>query len=363
MRYLFLFLSTLSINLAFTQNNVRVFSAKGELFTLTAFDSTQNKLPQTNILINSVYEDSLHLKIELENKIKAETTLLLFEKGLPTKNKEFNYKVTVEQNKIKVSYAGYYDIVKLPQPLVPEKPIVDTTAKYKNTLLGHFCELKDSKPVYFNNIPKGISCDLPMPPEYLNYTNLLMLKAQVAEDKFIIADNVCRNNCLSVDQLNFILKYIDYELDKLKLLKTAYFNITDRTKNKELEKAFRFESSITELNSFFKVAETQKIKTNSNCTIASSAEEIKNLETNLSVYTNDSQRFETFKKIYEDLCYSKDQILLILNKFIHDREKLEAAKMLYYKCVEKENFLLISDVFSYNETVSELKDFVAKQKD
>ncbi|MBA3679819.1 MAG: DUF4476 domain-containing protein [Bacteroidetes bacterium] len=363
MKYFFLFIFVLLIDLFFAQNNIRIFSAKGELFTLIAFDTVQNKTPQTNILISSVYEDSLRIKIELENKTKIEATLFLFEKGKATKNKEFNYKATIDQNKIKVSYAGYYDIVKLPNPIVPEKPIIDTTAKYKNTLLGHFCELKDSKPVYFNNIPKAGICSAPMPAEYLNYLNLLMLKAQVPDDKFIIADNVCRNNCLSVDQLNFILKYIDYELEKLKIIKIVYPNITDKPKNKELEKSFHFESSIQELNNFFKVADTQKIKISSTCKIASSPEEIKNFENNLSVYTNDSQRFELFKKNYEQYCYSKDHIILILSKFIHDREKLDAAKMLYYVCVEKENFLLISHTFSYNETISELKDFVAKQKD
>ncbi len=363
MKYFFLFITILFTNFVVSQNNIRVFSAKGELFTLIAFDTVQNTLPQTNVLLTSVYEDSLRVKIEMENKIKIETTLLLVEKGKSTKNKEFNYKINVDQNKLKVSYAGYYDMVILPNPLVPAKPIIDTTAKYKNTLLGHFCELKDSKPIYFNNIPKDGLCKTPMPADYLNYTNLLMLKAQVPDDKFVIADNVCRNNCLSIEQLNFILKYIDYEIEKLKIIKIAYFNITDRVKNKELEKSFRFESSVSELNSFFKVADDQKIKTRSNCTNASSTEEIKNLENNLSVYSNDSQRFETLKKIYEDYCFSKDHIVLILNKFIHDREKLDAAKMLYYKCVEKENFLLISDVFSYNETISELKEFVAKQKD
>jgi len=363
MRYLFTTFFIFILSFVFAQNNVRLFSGKGELFTITVFDSVQNKTPQTNVLITSVADDSLKIKIELENKLKTETTLLIFEKGRATKNKEFNYRINVEQDKIKISYAGYYDIVSLPSPLVPEKPVIDTTAKYKNTRLGHFCELKDGKPVYYNNIPKNGNCTTAMPPEYLNYINLLMLKAQVSDDKYIIADNVCRNNCLSVEQLSFVLKYIDYELEKLKLIKTAYFNITDPDKKSGLEKLFRFESSIIELNSFFKVALDQKIKTTSNCTVPSSTVEIKTFEDNLSVYNNDSQRFETFKKTYENYCYSKDQVVAVLSKFIHDREKLDAAKMLYFRCTEKENFLLILDTFSYNETGSELKDFIAKQKD
>jgi hypothetical protein len=351
------------LDLVLAQNNVRIFSGNGELFTVSAFDTLHNKVPQTNVLIQNIYDDTLRLKIEFENKKKFETTIFIFEKGKTTKNKEFNYRIIIEQDKIKLNYNGYYDIVKLPQPLVPEKPIIDTTAKYKNTRLGHFCELKDSRPVYYNNIPKDGGCIAGMPEEYLNYTNLLMVKAQVVDDKFIIAENVCRNNCLTIVQLNFILKYIEFELEKLKLIKIAYFNLADTNNKKDLEKAFRFESSVAELNTFFKTAVDPKTLATKNCKTASSIEEIKNLQAQLSVYTNDAQRYEAFKKSYEEFCYSKDQIIIILNTFIHDREKLDAAKMLYFRCSEKDNFLLIADVFSYNETISELKDFVSKQKD
>lgn len=356
-----LFLFTLNFVLA--QNNVRIFSGNGELFSVSIFDTLQNKIPQTNVLVQGIYDDTLRLKIAFENKTKFETTLLLFEKGKPTKNKEFNYRITREQDKIKLSYNGDYDVVKLPQPLVPEKPIIDTTSKYKNTRLGHFCELKDSKPLYYNNIPKDGNCIAGMPEDYLNYTNLLMLKAQVADDRFIIAENVCRNNCLTAAQLNFILKYIEFELDKLRLIKIAYFNLADMNNKKELEKSFRFESSIAELNTFFKTAVDTKVLAAKNCKTASTIEEVKNFQDQLSVYTNDTQRYEAFKKSYENYCYSKDQITTILTTFIHDREKLDAAKMLYFRCAEKDNFLLIADIFSYNETISELKDFVSKQKD
>ncbi len=345
------------------QNNIRVFSAHGELFTLFAFDTLQNKTPQTDVLLQNVYEDTLRIKLVFENRSATETTLFLFEKGKPSKNKEFNYKVIPEQNKTRLSYMGYYEISKLPGPLVPAKPVIDTTAKYKNTRLGHLCDLKDGKPLYFNNLPKDGNCVEGMPPEYLNYINLLMLKAQVADDQFLIAENVCRNNCLTTGQLNFILKYIEYEIEKLKLIKIAYFNLADKENKKELEKSFRFESSVLELNTFFKTAVDPKKLSNNNCKTPSPQEAIIKFKEELSVYTNDAMRLEAFKKVYSEFCFSKDHIISILGIFIHDREKLEAAKLLYYRCSEKENFMLISDSFSYGETISELKDFVAKQKD
>jgi len=363
MKFILSLLLLIVFNFGFSQNNIRVFSAEGELFTLTVFDSIQNKIPQANMLLQSVFEDTVKIKIEFVNKPMTETVLYLYEKGKPTKNKEFNYKVGLEQNKLKISFAGYYDIIKLPNPLVPVKPIIDTLSKYKNTRLGHFCELKENKPIYYNNIPKDGVCKQGMPREYLNYTNLLMVKAQVVEDKFIIAENVCRNNCLTVEQLNFILKYINFEIEKLKIIRIAYFNLADKKNNRELEKSFRFESSVTELNSFFKTATDPKTLSNVNCKTASSDTEISKLLDNLNAYVNNSQKFETFKKLYSEYCYSKAQILNILKTFIHDREKLDTAKMLYFRCTEKEKFLEISDVFSYNETKSDLIDFVEKQKD
>ena len=363
MKYFLTILFIVTINFFFSQNNLRVFSGHGELFKITAFDSIQNQVAQTNVLIQSIYEDTLHIKIEFEDKTKFESGVYLFEKGRPTKNKEFNYRISRENGKLKLSYAGYFEIKKLPDPLVPEKPILDTTTKYKNKRLGHFCELKYDKPIYFNNLPKDGNCIAGMPPEYLNYTNLLMVKVQVDDDKYLIAENICRNNCLTVEQLNFILKYIDFEIEKLKIIKIAFFNLSDRINKKELQKAFRFESSINELNAFFKTAIDPKTQSKTNCKTASGDTEIKNLEDKLSLYINDTQRLETFKKLYIEFCYSKKHCSSILKLFLHDRERLEAAKMLYYKCVEKEKFLDISEIFSYNETISALKDFVEKQKD
>lgn len=363
MKYFLTILFVVTINLFFSQNNLRVFSGHGELFTVTAFDSIQNQVAQTNVLIQSIYEDTLHIKIEFEDKTKFESGVYLFEKGRPAKNKEFNYRISRENGKLKLSYAGYFEIKKLPDPLVPEKPIVDTTTKYKNKRLGHFCELKDDRPIYFNNIPKDGNCIAGMPAEYLNYTNLLMVKVQVDDDKYLIAENICRNNCLTVEQLNFILKYIDFEIEKLKIIKIAFFNLSDRINKKELEKAFRFESSINELNAFFITAVDPKTQSKIICKTPSTVEEIKAFEGKLSIYSNDTQRIDAFKKLYSEFCYSKDQVLIILKLFIHDREKLDAAKMLYYKCVEKEKFLDISEIFSYNETISALKDFIEKQKD
>jgi hypothetical protein len=262
---------------------------------------------------------------------------------------------------MKIFFTGVYNIIPLPEPMIPARPVIDTSTKNKNRQFGHLCELKEKDIIYFNNLPKESHCKDPMPSEFLNYINILMTGAAVEEYKIEIAENVCRNNCLNVEQLNQLLKYIDYEIEKLKLVRLAYFNLTDQANQKNLAGSFRFESSLNELNQFLKNADQYKPANDAGCKTKADQKLVDHYVQNLSAPSNDSERFDVFKKSYNDLCYSVQQVVLILNTFIHDREKLEAAKLLYFNCTEKEKYQDISQVFSYNQTISELKEFIDKQ--
>ncbi len=345
-----------------SQNNLNLYSINGEIFKVYANGKIINQNAEASVLIEDVAEDTIKIKIEFENKVTGEQTLYLLEKGKEIKNTEFDYSIDAKSNKVKFTFEGTKQIINPPNPIVPIKPVVDTTFKYRNTLLGHYCELKDGKPTYFNNTPKTGDCKIAMPNTYLNYLNVLMSKAQIEDDKYNIAENTTRNNCISVAQLNKILLHIVFEIEKLKLIKLSYFHLTDKNNLKNLDSTFKLESSKRELALFLKSADDSKLKSEVICIVATKDIEITQFSDNLTIYNNDSERFAVFKKTYPNFCYSAAHISLILSKFIHDREKLDAAKLLYFYCVEKDNFLNISDVFSYKNTFAELQEFVAKQK-
>jgi len=347
----------------FAQNNASLSSTDGKVFRVIVNGTIFNTIPQAHVVMEKIMRDTLHLELEFENKKKFPAIIYLLEQGVPAKNKEFNYSVAYDNTNLKLNFTGVYDIIPLPDPLVPKKPIIDTSQKYKNNILGHFCELKEGKPLYYNNIPKNRLCSIAMPAEYLNYAALLLAKAEVPEQKYTIVENVCRNNCISVEQLNTLLIYVGFEIEKLKMVRIAYPSLVDPANKKNLEKSFKLESAVNELNTFLKTADEAKTRANNGCTKAASQMIIDNYAAKLAVFGTDAERFEAFKKGYSDLCYSTDQAELILNKFIHDREKLDAAKLMYSYCVEKENFLKVAELFSYKQTGSELKDFIDKQKD
>jgi hypothetical protein len=354
-----LFLFTCS---AFSQNNVSVYTKDGSLFSLYLNDSLINKVPQASVLAERVKKDTLKAKVILENKQSTEEIIYLLDKSTHTSGKEFDYIVEMKNGKLKMSYNATEEIPKIHKPLVPAKPVVDTSSKYRNNMLGHYCELKEGNALYFNNRPKDWICKVPMPNEYLNYMNILMVKTQIEDDKYTIAENTTRNNCVSVSQMNKILTYISYELEKLKLIKESYANIIDKKNSKRLDSTFKLESSKNELAAFLKTADENNYKTLNKCISPSKDTDIKQLYDKLGAHGNDTERFQILKRMYMEYCYSVVQIKMLLGLFVHDKEKMDVCRLLYFYCTDAKNYEKLSDVFSYNSTIADLKDFLNKQQ-
>ena len=341
---------------------MRIYSSNGELFKLSVNNKLFNKHEEANVLVLQVMGDTITIKVEFTNNLKTEKKIYLLEKTKPVTLKEFNYKVENIKNKLIISFININDIQKTISPLVPAKPIIDTSNKYRNNVLGHFCELKNDKPIYFNNLPKDGICKTAMSNDYINYIVLLMTKTEVPDDKYNVLENVFRNNCVSISQTTVLLKYVDYEVEKLKLIKLAYYSFTDKSNAKDLENNFKYESSKNELQNYLNEAKTKKQLFLSQCQKATNDTIINSFIEKLKVFNTDNERYQTFKKIYISYCYSSEQVKQLLQTFIHDREKLDAAEQLYYYCIDRQNYLQISNVFSYKQTESDLKDFIEKQK-
>lgn len=362
MRFFFSVFCFCVYHFACSQNALSLTSVDGKAFKVLVKNTVYNATPQAHVTLENILTDTLRIEIELENKKKFPLTIYLLEKGEPVKQKEFSYHFSTDNNNIRLQYSGSYAVVKLPNPLVPDKPSVDTSSKYKNGSWAHFCEFKEGKVSYFNNLVKDKPCVSAMSAEYLNYLHLLMSRASVQEEKQRIAEHVLRNNCISTLQVKQILKYVDYEVEKLKLVKIAYFNLVDPENQKDLESNFTFEASVNELNTFLKNSESYRIKTAEACQFASPASEMDVYISKLAALPDDSQKLDLLKNSYTNLCYSTAQVSRILQKFVHDRERLHAAKLLYFKCAQKDKFADVSDTFSYNQSVSELKEFIDKQQ-
>jgi hypothetical protein len=57
-------------------------------------------------------------------------------------------------------------------------------------------------------------------------------------------------------------------------------------------------------------------------------------------------------------CYTVSQVRLILKAFVHDRDRLEAAKFLYNSTLDKSDFEKLTEEFNYPQWQEEFREFI-----
>ncbi|MEO8933816.1 MAG: DUF4476 domain-containing protein [Xanthomarina sp.] len=68
--------------------------------------------------------------------------------------------------------------------------------------------------------------------------------------------------------------------------------------------------------------------------------------------------FKTAKQIALTNCLTVDQIMKICDTFKFEKTKLDFAKYAYNSCTETQNYFRVNDVFSFNNSINELNDFI-----
>jgi hypothetical protein len=342
------------------QNQAILFSDDG-VFQVYVDELPINASPQAEVVLKNVLKDTVSIKVAFENAKPAPLQLYFLEKGKHTNGKEFNYLLELKDGITKLRFMGMREVLDPPLSLLPHQPSNDTSKKYREGELSRFCSLKEGRPVFYNNIPGDGNCKTPMPAEYVNYGKILFSQTQAPDARSRIAEDICRNNCLTVAQLQALARYVDFEVEKLKLIRIGYFSLTDTSAARQLESVFRFESSKRAFHDFLANRDTYRNRMAASCNVASDIRQIQSFGEMLASFSSDTQRLEAFRKSYEEYCYSIDHVKKLLSLFVHDREKVDAAKMMYYRSTDKDIFIQAGETFSYNQSVSDLKDFLDKQ--
>jgi hypothetical protein len=347
---------------AFSQNNVIVFSSNAGLFKANIDGFISSEDYNQEVKINSITKDTFDILITLkEGNLTLKRKLYLLSKAKPVKNKEFVYSLELnkETNKIKLVFVSVHDIKPLPDPLLPPKPAEDTTYKWRNNVFGTLFELKDGRPIFYFNLPKGGVCTEGMTQVNLDH-GLAFLKRTVMDfEKQEYTKEIVKNNCITCAQLAIVMKAMNYELDKLKLVKDAYPNIVDKKELKTLEGSFRFESSKKEFADI--LSNTDKLTSTMNkvnCSKAETDSVIQELASNIKLFSTDHERFQFMKEKAASYCFTCTQFKSILNIFLHDREKLDLTKLFYNNLTNKENIALLNEAFSYQESIVNLENFI-----
>ncbi len=347
------------------QNNLIIYSSNGKAFHLSSKNIAVNETTAAEYSFPNLLIDTIDLTLISKNKkIKLNSTVYLLNKGAKTTNKTFIYALETDtvKSKFNLRFLGIQDSPKLPNPLVPDVPYIDTSYKMLNKLYGDIFELKDGKPLFFNNLPKSKKCLTPTSDKNVSHVLNLNKKTNVKTDRVKFSLETINNNCVTCAQVALLCQTLDFELDRIKVIKEAFKNITDPENKKLLEESVTFESGKKEIRESLVIKSQNQLKNTKVCAVAVPDSVVKLLYDNLKLYNNDFDRVIYLKSIDKNNCYTSIQLKNLLNTFLHDREKLEVCKLYYHNIVDKENLESYNDVFSFNETYNKYLDFL-KQPD
>lgn len=104
---------------AVAQNNLRLYSARGETFKVWMNGSPVNIFAQASVLLENLQKDTVSLRIEFENSTPEDVVFYLLEKGKRTKKLEYNYRLSPGTGTVKSEFTGFTDPARLADPIVP----------------------------------------------------------------------------------------------------------------------------------------------------------------------------------------------------------------------------------------------------
>jgi hypothetical protein len=98
---------------------------------------------------------------------------------------------------------------------------------------------------------------------------------------------------------------------------------------------------------------------NSNgCVYPASSADMGNLKGSIQKQSFSDNKMNVAKTFLKNKCLSVSQIKDVMGLFSFEADKLSFAKLAYDRCVDKENYYMVSDAFSFSSSNDELTDYI-----
>ena len=262
-------------NLVFCQvSNIILFTENGERFSIVLNGVLQNSTPETNVKITDLPAPSYKLKVIFEDqKIPAIDKTLMMGKDLEMtycikKNRNGEYVVRF-MNQVDLIQAPpsppsqhvfVYSTVPPPTPAVIHTETNVTNINNVNAPGGNVSITINTGSTNATIVPSDhyimpgysgpIGCPYPLTDLDFQDVKKVISEKSFEDSKLKIAKQVTSSNCLFSSEVKQIMELFSFEDSKLEYAKYAYRYTYDIGNYYKVNDAFKFESSIDELNKF-----------------------------------------------------------------------------------------------------------------
>ncbi len=104
--------------------------------------------------------------------------------------------------------------------------------------------------------------------------------------------------------------------------------------------------------------EEKPLKASIDCEQAISNDEVLNLKTTMLKEKMDSKRVEKAKQLFNEKCLITKQVIDVLQSIKMENAKLELAKFLYGRTLDKNNFARVANEFNFDSNKKKLQEFI-----
>lgn len=119
------------------------------------------------------------------------------------------------------------------------------------TTSGSYSESSTAQKTQANDAPVvREGCTTPMSSSDFGKAKQSIVNKSYSEEKMTIFNQILRANCVSVSQVIGFMELFTYEADKLTAAKNAYKKTVDKGNYYQVNDAFTYSASVTELNAF-----------------------------------------------------------------------------------------------------------------
>ncbi|MBX9851037.1 MAG: DUF4476 domain-containing protein [Cytophagaceae bacterium] len=277
---------------------------------------------------------------------------------------------------------------------------VDVNASDKNTNVNTIDKTNTNTSVSADNSSRYIANGTMCSYGTISKELFIKLKYRIDQRSYItkmdfIKDTI-RKNCMQAAQVAEIVKMFDYATDQLDIAKYSY-QYTYDTKNYDLvlnalqqdynkPKLLDFIGAVSGSNSNTnvnttnnntnkstttttttvtekKVAATGATSTStSGCYYPMSDTDFKSVKESIASKSFEESKLTIAQEVIKNKCLNTDQIKEIMGLFTFEETKLEFAKSAYDYAYDKQNYYKLNDAFTFENSITDLKDYIESGK-
>jgi len=308
---LFLFTS----QLFFAQTSaITVFSQEGELFYVILNGVRQNDAPSTNVKVTDLEKPNYLLKIIFADQTieSLNQNVYLLDYDEKRTNVTFNLK-RAKKGKMKLSMNSFdYDV---------------NPSKGTDVVKYHEVENPIALPAKNSTKTEATTVDVNTLGIGIN------TKIEESEDNINVNLNIGGLNTSVTTKTQSTVKQAQPKVEKDKI-------VTDKS-----------------------VTKNTVVNTPKKCTVQMPASDFQKAKSSVEKQSFAESKMKVAKQFTNVNCLSTGQIIEIINLFSFEENKLDYAKFAYSKCIDKNNYFQINDVFSFSSSTDELTEFIENSTD